>query len=255
MGVSPTGVSVSGNIATLTLAEPTTVNTSSGGMTVSFVANGNWKDASATLNQIPSLANNMLVDRALPIVTQIQTFDNSGVYAIDVTLSEAPVGTFSGFTLSGSSTFTGTILSPSANVLRLVTIDSTTTDTAKIYSLSYNGSGTYLRDTNSNYVANFSNTSVVDAIAPKVLTRTTLDANGNGKIDGVRFGFSEPLSGTTGGVIISVAGYVVTDYVISGTGITASLTEGVNPDTDATPLVQLQNTTLTDAMGNTVPSE
>ena len=100
VGASPTGVSVSGNIATLTLSEPTTANTSSGGMTVSFVTNSSWKDISSSLNQASSLINNSLVDQALPLVTQIQAVDNSGNYAIDMTFSEPVTGTLSGFTLS-----------------------------------------------------------------------------------------------------------------------------------------------------------
>lgn len=252
-GVSISSASVVGSTAILMLTEPTTANTSTGNMTISFVNTGNWKDSANNL--APSAPNLPLADMAISIVTQVQTTDNSGTYAIDMTFSEPITGTLSGFTLSGSSTFTGTVLSPSANTLRLVTTDSTATDTAKVYSLSYNGSGTFLKDSSGNYAANFSNTAVTDAIAPKILTRTTLDSNGNGKIDGIRLGFSEPLAGTSSGVTILVAGYVVIGYSISGTGITANLTEGVNPDTSVTPPVQLQNTTLTDAAGNIVPSE
>ncbi len=224
VGTSPTSVSVIGNIATLTLSEPTTFNTSTGGMTISFTTNSNWKDTSASLNGASSLSNSTLTDLATPMVTGVQTFDNSGTYSIDVTLSEGITGTFSGFTLSGSSTFTGGIISIVPNILRLATADSTT-NSAKVYSLSYNGSGTYLRDSSSNYLANFSNRTVTDALAPKILTRTTLDTNGNGKLDGIRLGFSESLSGTASGVIASVAGYVVTGYTISGTGLTINLTE------------------------------
>lgn len=254
VGTVPTGVSVSGNIATLTLPEPTAPATSSGGMTLSFTSNANWKDTSPALNQASSLANSTLVDQATPIVTQVQTVDVSGAYAVDVTFSEAIVGTLSGFTLSGSSTFTGSILSLPSNVLRLVTADSTA-DSGKAYSLTYNGSGTYLRDSSTNYVANFANRAVIDALSPTILTRTTLDTNGNGKIDGVRFGFSEPLSGTASGTTVSVAGYVVTGYVAAGTGLTVSITEGSVFDTDATPSVQFQNTTLADSAGNAAPSE
>lgn len=89
--------------------------------------------------------------------------------------------------------------------------------TTKTFTLTYNGVGIYLRDTSNNYLANFSNMAVTDAIPPKILTRTTLDTNGNGHIDGVRIGFSEALAGTTLGTTVSVAGYVVTGYSVSGT--------------------------------------
>lgn len=224
MGVAPTGVSVATNVATLTLAEPTTYNTSSGGVQLSFSANANYKDTSASANLAGSVANLSLTDSATPIVTSVATFDNAGLYAIDVNFSETITGaTLSGFTLSGSSTYTGTILVVDSDTLRLVTTDSI--NTAKTFTLTYNGVGIYLRDTANNYLANFSAMAVTDAIPPKIITRTTLDTNGNGHIDGIRIGFSEALAGTTLGTTLTVAGYVVTGYSVSGTGLTATLTE------------------------------
>ena len=255
VGANPTGVSVSGNVATLTISEPTTANTSSGGMTVSFTANASWKDLSASLNAASSLSNSILVDQATPLVVGMQTVDNSGNYAIDMIFSEPITGTVSGFTLSGSSTYSGTILPINTTTLRFITTDLTSINTAKTYSLSYNGSGISLKDTSNNYLANFADISVTDAIAPKILTRTTMDSNGNGKIDAIRYGFSEPLSGTSSGTMVSVAGYVVTGYASIGTGLTVHVTEALAPDTSATPLVQFQNTTLSDASGNLIPSE
>lgn len=254
-GVSISSASVVGSTVLLNISEPTVANTSTGGMTVSFSNSSNtWKDSVNNL-AIATVSPLSLTDMARPIMTQVQTFDNSGAYAIDLSFSEGITGTFSGFTLSGSATYTGNIIQTSATTLRLTTADSTAIDTAKSYSLSYNGSGTYLRDAGSNYLANFASTAVTDLIEPKILTRTTVDSNGNGKIDGIRLGFSESLSGSTGGVTVSVAGYVVTGYTTSGTGLTATLTEGANIDTNIAPLVQFQNTTLSDVAGNTISSE
>lgn len=206
VGATPTSVSVVSNTAILTISEPTAFNTGSGGMQLSFAADANWKDLASTANLAGSISNLSLTDAAIPIITSISTFDNSGVYAIDVNFSEAITGaTLSGFTLSGTSTYTGAILRIDTDTLRLVTNDSTAANTAKTYILSYSGSGTYLRDTSNNYLANFSNMTVTDAIAPKILTRTTVDSDGDGHIDGVRIGFSESLTGTTLGTTISVA--------------------------------------------------
>lgn len=216
MGVAPTNVSVTTNVATLTLAEPTAFNTSSGGVQLSFTANANYKDTSVAANLAGSVANLSLTDSATPIVTSVATFDNAGVYAIDVNFSETITGaTLSGFTLSGTSTYTGTILVVDSDTLRLVTTDSI--NTAKTFTLTYNGVGVYLRDTTNNYLANFSAMAVTDAIPPKIITRTTLDTNGNGHIDGIRIGFSEALAGTVLGTTLTVAGYVVTGYSVSGT--------------------------------------
>ncbi len=74
-------------------------------------------------------------------------------------------------------------------------------------------------------------------------------------MDGVRLGFSEPIIGSVAGVTVSVAGYIVTGYTLSGTGLIAHITEALNPDTSAIPLIQLQNTTLTDIAGNLIPTE
>ena len=142
-----------------------------------------------------------------------------------------------------------TIVSP--RIVELSFISATGT-TALAGTVSY--SGTSVHDIAANLLAPV-NKSVVDKASPVIIGTKLFDSNGNGKIDGIRFGFPETLVGTSSGVIASVAGYVVTGYTISGTGLTAVLAEGANPDTGATPLVLLQNTTLADVAGNTVASE
>ncbi len=92
-GASISSASVVGNTVLLSIAEPTTANTSTGGMTLSFSNNANWKD---TANNLASSVTNLpLVDIAIPVVTQLQTFDISGAYAIDLIFSEPLTGTLS----------------------------------------------------------------------------------------------------------------------------------------------------------------
>lgn len=112
-----------------------------------------------------------------------------------------------------------------------------------------------LSDSSGNLLASVGATSVADAVAPKIVTRKTRDADGNGKIDSVVFGFSESLNGNVSGVTATVAGYSVSSYASSGTGLTANLVERSVTDTDAAPAVQLSNVSLADVSGNAFASE
>lgn len=254
-GVSISSASTSGNTTTIVLSEPTAFDTSSGSMLLDFLSNANYHDSAANLAN--SKSNISLLDAATPIVTQAKTIDNSGVYAVDLTFSESVSGsTLTGFTLSGSATYTGTILQTAANTLRLITADSTATNTAKAYGLTYTASGSAIRDSSNNYLANFANMAVTDGVVPKILARTTLDTSHNGHIDVVRLDFSENIAGSLAGTTVTVGGYTSTGaYTISGSTLTVNLDESPSIDTSVTPTVQFQNTTLTDAAGNLAPSE
>lgn len=112
-----------------------------------------------------------------------------------------------------------------------------------------------LADLSGNALAAIGSVSFADGIAPKILTKKTRDANGNGKIDSIVIEFSEALNGNVSGVSASVAGYVATAYASSGTGLTVTVTERTVADTDAAPNVQVSNASLADAAGNPFPSE
>jgi hypothetical protein len=98
--------------------------------------------------------------------------------------------------------------------------------------------------------------SATDAVAPKLLSRRTLDSDGNGRIDRIELAYSEPLGSNTAGFSVSVANYTVDSYAVSGTGVAVSLSEGPLPDSGSTPNVQiLSNSTLADAAGNLAATE
>lgn len=92
-GVSLSSVSVVGSTVLLNMTEPTTANTSTGGMTLSFSNNGSWKDGADNLAS--NTTNLPLIDTANPTPIQVHTFDDDGFYAIDLTFSEAITGTLS----------------------------------------------------------------------------------------------------------------------------------------------------------------
>lgn len=109
----------------------------------------------------------------------------------------------------------------------------------------------------------FSNQTVADGVPPKLLTRTTKDFNGNGKIDAIMFTFSENLGANFTAFNTDVAGYTVSGYDSLCNGSTSgdaiiciSLTEKTTTDTDAVPNTQiLSNTTLADTASNLIVPE
>lgn len=253
MGSAPVSTSVSGNSATLTSSEPAAFETSTGGLSIAFAAASFWKDASGNL--AAPKASLILGDSAAPRVTSAVTVENaSGNYALDVTFSESLSGTsLSGFSLSGSATYSGTVTQTATKTFRFATADSAASNTAKPYSYSY-VPGT-VTDPSGNSLAAIGSTSFSDGIAPKIISRQTRDSNGNGKIDAVAIGFSETLNSNVSGLSAAVSGYSVSGYSSSGTGLTVSLTERGVPDTDTAPNVQITNVSLADVAGNLFGSE
>ena len=131
-GVSISSVSVSANTVILNLTEPTTPDTSTGGMTLSFANNSSWKDSSNNLmsNTVSPLS---LVDKAPPVRISATTQDsnaNSKMDNILLTFSENVTGAvgsnFSVTGLSAGSSFANSITS-SGNTIAL-NIGETTND-------------------------------------------------------------------------------------------------------------------------------
>lgn len=60
-----------------------------------------------------------------------------------------------------------------------------------------------VKDSSNNALANIASTPASDGIKPKIMTRTTLDQDGNGYIDTVKILLSETVSGT-GGISVSI---------------------------------------------------
>ena len=90
--------------------------------------------------------------------------------------------------------------------------------------------------------------------APVLLSRQTLDTDGNGRIDRIRLTFDLPLNDVTSGLTVTVAGYGVIGYS-TGTAndavLDVLLAEGGSADTGATPAVRITaNTTLAHSSGN-----
>ncbi len=90
--------------------------------------------------------------------------------------------------------------------------------------------------------------------APDVLTRITVDADGDGLIDRIRLGFDQTLNDAFSGLTVTVSGYAVSGYATGSAANDASLdvllTETGSGDTGATPVVQVaSNTTLGGAVG------
>ena len=265
-GKSITSVSTSGNTATLVIAEGTNYDTSTGGMTVTFTANSNWKDTSNNV-AASSVGGLTLADAAVPVMVSSRTVDatsNNKIDRIDAVFSETLTGTLSGFSIASlatGSTYTGAITQSGTTLSFTIGETTSAYDTAQTPTIAYTGTG--IHDTTGNVLATWTATGVTDGVAPALLSRETLDTDGNGKIDTIRLTFSENLNDNTSGLTVAVAGYTVTGYsstcgssTANDTIICALLTEGATPDTNATPTIQItSNGTLADSAGNLVVTE
>lgn len=96
---------------------------------------------------------------------------------------------------------------------------------------------------------------------PDVLSRITVDIDGDGQIDRIRLGFDQALNDVFTGLTVVVPGYTVTGYATGVTGADANidvlLTESGAGDSSVTPAVQITgNTTLSGTIGGAlVPVE
>ncbi len=223
VGATPTAVSVSSNIVNLTISEPTSFDTSTGGMSLAFTTNSNWKDA--VNNPVSSNASISLTDAALPQVVSAKTVDIGGYYGAQIVFSEPLLSTtLAGFGLGGTSTFTGTIINLDSLTYNLVTADATALNTGKTFTLTYSNTG-LVSDPSGNQLANIASKTVIDNLAPRIISRTTADTNHNGKIDAIVATYSEVLGGSLAGYTPTVTGYTVSGSVLSGSTVTTQLVE------------------------------
>lgn len=254
------------SIFNLLLNESTSADTAVGAMTLDFVNNGSYLDTVG--NSAVSFTNQSLIDLAKPALLSTATVDatgNSKVDRIDLRFSEAISGNVDGeFTLTGlaigstkgSSGIVGDTLRIAVNET------SGDNDTSLAPNVSY--SGTSLIDAVGNAVSTLSNRAVADGVTPKLLSRMTQDFDGNGKVDTIKFTFSENLGTNLSALTVGVTGFSVidSDSLCGGSSTTGdaivctNLTENAAIDTDAVPAVQItSNTTLADTAGNLVQTE
>ena len=114
---------------------------------------------------------------------------------INLTLSEALTGSLTGFAVAGlatGATYGGTITQSGTTLSLSIGETSLATDTGQIPTIAYTGSS--LHDSAGNALATFTATNVTDGIIPTLLSRETLDTDGNGKIDSVRLTYSENMN-------------------------------------------------------------
>lgn len=196
----------------------------------------------------------VLSDSAAPRLVSAIAGENVGNYVLDVAFSEVlDSADLAGFSIVGAGSYSGTVLQTGAKTYRFVTGDSSLLNTARPYAYTY-VPGT-VADLSGNPLAAIGQTAFADAVAPKILSRKTVDADGNGKIDAVFLTLSETLDSNVSGLSASVSGYLVSGYASSGSGVTISLVERAVSDTDAAPPVRVTNASLSDPSGNVFPSE
>jgi hypothetical protein len=252
MGTTPLSASVSGESVTLSFTEPSTFETSSSGVTLSFVSNPSWKDAAD--NVAASRSSVALSDSAAPRLVSAVAGENAGNYVLDVAFSEVlDSADLAGFSIVGADSYSGTVLQTGAKAYRFVTGDSSLLDTVRPYAYAYVPG--VVADLSGNPLAAIGQTAFADVVTPKILSRKTVDADGNGKIDAIFLTFTETLDSNVSGLSATVSGYSVSGYASSGSGVTISLAERAVSDTDAAPSVRVTNSSLADISGNLVLSE
>lgn len=246
-GLSISSVSVSGNIATLNL-NLWSVGTDATWYTLWFTSNSNWKDLEN--NQAGSLGSPMsFIDKAKPVLVSSQLKATNYIAdKIELTFSEALSWSLTWFIIN-SGTLWAWVLNNNTIMFDVSGISGTDPNINISYSWS-------LEDNFSNILDDFSNISVIEKISPKLQTATTLDQNGNGKIDGVLLELSEELNGNLADLVVSVNGYVTSWYAMDWSqSVIVSVGEKQLIDTSSTPSVTLSsNNALTDTAGNKVLS-
>lgn len=259
-GLSIASAWVTNNIINLNLSEPTNIDTTTGGMTVTFVSNSNWIDWSS--NQAASLSNINLLDKALPRFVSATTFDLNWNFKVDkivLNLSESVTWFASNnFALNWLSAWSS-VSSSSLNWSQ-ITFDIAETSNDNDTSLTWNISYTpwSLQDLSSNLLSSYSIFVITDWVAPKIVSRETKDSDWNGKIDKILLTYSEPVNNVFTWFTALVDGYVVNGYNWTSSSSTSDilLTELSIYDSNATPQVQIfSNSTLKDLNGNLLASE
>jgi hypothetical protein len=122
------------------------------------------------------------------------------------------------------------------------------------------GVGAAVTDTAGNEAAGQAFAATADGVAPRLLDASTLDQNGNGRLDRIRFAFSEPIahSAESGAGSFSVTGLSpLAAQAASGSSVDLTLSEGPLPDSGVRPpvaYVQDGVNDVADPAGNRAPS-
>lgn len=255
--ISVSSVSVSSNIATITISEPTSFNTSTWGMTLDFTSNSNWTD---WINQAWSKTDLTIIDDAIPKFVSYVFSDWDSDYKTDtvtIMLSES-VTSFSSwdFSLSWLGTWSSyTDGSISTNTITLtVSETSSNNDTAITPTFTYTPGS--LQDSAWNSVLTASNIAISDWVSPKILSRLTQDTDWNWFIDQILITVSETLDHDYTSFVWMVSWYTVTGYTWSTTNIKINVSEKSVIDSADTPWVKISsNSTLSDNTENNMSAE
>ena len=243
-GGSLSTVSVSGAVATLTLAEGAgAANTAVGSFTISLTANSaGIRDVNNHLTSFTATAPVDLAPPAALSVTMKDTNTNARVDQVTMTFSE-PLASYT----APSSVWTLTNI-PSGGTLASVTVTSPTVTLAITegagpvdtsvgsFTVALTANAAGIRDTVGN-LASFAITPI-DGAKPIMQSQEMFDDTADGKIDRVLVKFSEPLAAYTApSTIWSLAaapsGATINTVTVTGSSATLALNQGASAATTA----------------------
>lgn len=253
LGMSLNSLNVSGNIILISLQEGTEFDTSVGSLALSL---NNSVYADVAGNLLGNISSQPLIDKAAPVLLTAQSLDTNSdakLDRIELEFSENISGTnywhFSVNNLAPGAIYAGWGTTLWKKITLTITPTTDAYDTDTLAQISYAGNS--VQDTGWNLLANIVSRNSQDTIAPKLLSASTKDENGNGKIDLIVVQYSENLSGTTLWLSSSVSSYGVTGQSIVGSTLKIAVEEKNIFDTSSTPTLSIiSNTTLTDLAGN-----
>jgi len=195
-------------------------------------------------NRAPS-ASMPTADATPPVAVSAETVDANGdarIDRVDVTFSEPISSAADGtapFSFAAAGYTVAGVTAASGDQLSVSLVEKTDPDTGSAPTLTYNGQGSKLVDSNGTEHAIRSYPNLTrDAVAPVFVESRTADAvpaEGDGRLDAVDFVYSEDLAGASSTAPFTISGRAPTSVSYLTDSVRVGFAQAVGPDTAQRP--------------------